>query len=243
MLEDECGATVESKLYNGDKTRKKKESERKEQPLDQDEVKGKSAREIRGQISVLGALKELSITALIAVLIIVRADKGLLEHEALAGISAGHHVDGATASKSWGLLPLLVIVVSEVHEGVGGAALLFDIHHREHGIDGHGWGRGQDGIDACVEVIERDDGGSGSCTDRARIDGLCIGVDRSGARAALVRDGDALSDEAGDVREDRGGWGREIGSELGGLDVGDEKGQELLLGGREWRCEEKRLAV
>lgn len=208
---------------------------------DQNQIKGQVACETRCGADTIqrDALEKLGIAALVGIDLVIRADKGLLEHKTLAGVAAGHDVDGTIDRRRHGRCHiqrlLVILLVVRVNEGIHGAALLL------------GWGHGNAVVLLLkgwerlgIQAIEGNDSSSGGSADRAWIHSLIRG--HGLVSIVAVDDRNAAPNKARDIREHRSGWGRKVSSQLGRRDIRDQEGEQLFLGGRQRRCEEDRVA-
>jgi hypothetical protein len=171
------------------------------------------------------------------VFLFVGADERLLEHKALAGITARHHIDSGGVEVGQGhLLLVLIIGLKGIHRGA-----LVGVGQERLGSEGDGSSsresssrrrdrKRREGLG--IKAVNGYNGSSGSCADRAGVDSLNV------VARLLLGDRDILANQAGDIGKDRSSRCGQIGSQLGRLDVRDQEGQELLLGGRERRREQ-----
>lgn len=192
-------------------------------------------------------MEDLGVTVgAVVVLLLVGADKGLLEHEALAGITARHHVDRGTGGKVGGQGHLLLILVVRANKGVHRGTLLGVGQGRLERSEGDGISGGSsDGSSGRrdrksreglgIETVDGNDGSGGGSADGAGVDGLDV---VAGLLLLLVQGGEVPTNQTGDIGEDGSSRSRQVGSQFGRLDVRDQEGQELLLGGGERRCEQ-----
>ena len=195
-------------------------------------------------------MEELSVAALRVIVLVIRADERLLEHETLTSVSAGHHVNRTIGrgrhgghgrgQRHLGRLFLIFFVIG-TKEGIHRGALLLGLGHgavKVLGL-GHKGGKGREWIG--IQAVEGDDGGGSGSADWAWVHSLNV----AGGRREAVRliDGEnVLTNQARDIREDRSRGSGKVSSQLGRLDIGDQECQELLLSGGKGRGEEERLA-
>jgi hypothetical protein len=228
-----------------------REAEKRKRNLGKNEIIGKSAGELGCHVQLVrgGTVEDLGVTVIdaVVVLLVVGADKSLLEHEALAGITARHHIDRGAGGKVGGEGHfLLILLVIRANKGVHRGTLLGVGQGRLERSEGDGSSGGSsDGSSGRrdrksreglgIETVDGNDGSSGSSADGAGIDGLDV---VAGLLLLLIHRGEVLADQTGDIGEDGSSRSRQIGGQLGRLDVRDQEGQKLLLGRRERRREQ-----
>jgi hypothetical protein len=226
-------------------------SRKEKRNLGKNKIIGKGAGELGCHVQLIrgGTVEDLGVTVVDAVVVVllVGADKGLLEHEALAGITARHHIDRGAGGKVGGEGHfLLILLVIRANKGVHRGTLLGVGQGRLERSEGDGSSGGSsDGSSGRrdrksreglgIETVDGNDGSSGSGAVGAVIDGLDF---VAGLLILLVHGGEVLADKTGDIGEVGSSRSRQIGGQLGRIDVRDQEGQKLLLGRRERRREQ-----
>jgi len=193
--------------------------------LDQDKVKGKSIGKILAQVSLVvrgGALEELCVAVLMRLFVVLGTNKGLFQHQTLAGIAAGHDIYRTRGKviRGRGLVHFFgfFLIVVSVHEGKRGTTLV---------ASSEGWGREDierdNGLGFLrIQTVQSHDSGGSSGTDGAGID--CLDLGRVEGRSLSLLDS-VLSNQTGDVRHQGRRGRRQVSSQLRGFDIGDQEGQ------------------
>jgi len=213
-------------------------SRKEKRNLGKNKIIGKGAGELGCHVQLIrgGTVEDLGVTVVDAVVVVllVGADKSLLEHEALAGITARHHIDRGAGGKVGGQRHLLLILlIVRANKCVHRGALLGVGQSRlersegggstggsSHGISGRRDRKSREGLG--IETVDGNHCSGGGCADGAGVDGLDV---VAGLLLLLVDGGKILADQTRNIGEDGSSRCRQVGGQFGRLDVRDQEGQ------------------